>query len=561
MWCDICRGDAEAACDLLKCKSCPKSVHLECAGLRQQPQNNAWACAACNTKEPAARQGSKSELKGRVSKVRAAHLVLKKRSAAFYRLNKKVLKPFMSTERFQALTAAAAPAWDPIQIGPHEPFVNATLRAYQIEGVNWILTQYGLGTGGILGDEMGLGKTIQTLAFLSALKAAGQPGPHLVVTPLAVLQNWANEIKRFTPNLSVVKVHGGQAERDCLLSDPAVLEAGFDVYLTTYDTLRAEEAFFCEAFLFHTVTIDEGHRLKNESSALCASLARVTSPFRLLLTGTPLQNNLHELWALLSYILPGALSKDAHVTETWDAAADLDAGQVDQSAVARARALLESLMLRRVKSEVEQSLLPKIEYVLKPPLTPLQRSWYRTLLQNDLPSEMPAESATAAGSTGFGTGDAAGGLLTSAQLMAKMMQLQKVCNHPKSIVLTIDRDRAAAILKHAAAAGSEFIKLPPMTNKHLSEEARAREAELRGLVGEGLVSSSGKLALLDRLLMRCKDAGSRVLLFSQAGRRVLAASSICFPLLTLTTRPTITGSPFTERHSPALAVHAHARRA
>ena len=156
---------------------------------------------------------------------------------------------------------------------------------------------------------MGLGKTLQTLTFLSALKAAGQPGPHLVVTPLAVLQNWANEMKRFVPTLSFIKIHGGVSERDRLLSDPVVLSAGYDVYLTTYDTLRAEEAFFTEAFLFHTITIDEGHRLKNEASSLCASLGRLNVPFRLLLTGTPLQNNLHELWALLSYILPGVLSR------------------------------------------------------------------------------------------------------------------------------------------------------------------------------------------------------------------------------------------------------------
>ena len=101
------------------------------------------------------------------------------------------------------------------------------------------------------------------------------------------------------------------------------------MYLTTYDTLRAEEAFFTEAFLFHTVTIDEGHRLKNEASSLCASLARLPIPFRLLLTGTPLQNNLHELWALLAYVIPNTLSSSA-----FDAAASvgLDDGHRDRSA-------------------------------------------------------------------------------------------------------------------------------------------------------------------------------------------------------------------------------------
>ena len=171
-------------------------------------------------------------------------------------------------------------------------------------------------------------------------------------------------MKRFTPGLSFVKVHGGQAERDRLLSEPAVVGIEYDVYLTTYDTLRAEEAFFTEACLWHTITIDEGHRLKNEQSSLCAALGRISVPFRLLLTGTPLQNNLHELWALLSYVLPGVLGK---ATESFDDA--VDGARVDRLVVGQARTLLEGLMIRRVKAEVESSLLPKIEYVLKPPLT------------------------------------------------------------------------------------------------------------------------------------------------------------------------------------------------
>ncbi|KOO22550.1 swi snf matrix actin dependent regulator of subfamily member 5 [Chrysochromulina tobinii] len=319
--------------------------------------------------------------------------------------------------RLTAGGAAVLAKAKPLTIGAHEPYIKAQLRAYQCEGVNWLLAQYAVGTGGILGDEMGLGKTIQTLAFLSRLKAAGLPGPHLVVTPLAVLQNWANELKRFTPELSFVKIYGSASERDRLLHSAAVVQAEYDVYLTTYDTLRAEEAFFTEAFLFHTITIDEGHRLKNEASSLCASLARLPIPFRLLLTGTPLQNNLHELWALLSYILPGTLS-----SESFDGAA---------------------------------------------------------------------------------------------RLQSRLMQLQKVCNHPKAIALTIDRDRAAAAAKHAAAAGSSFIKLPPMDSSHLSAAAREDEATLRALVGPSLIAASGKLAMLDRLLVRCKAAGSRALIFSQ----------------------------------------------
>jgi SWI/SNF-related matrix-associated actin-dependent regulator of chromatin subfamily A member 5 len=133
--------------------------------------------------------------------------------------------------------------------------------------------------------------------------------------------------------------------------------------------------------LWHTITIDEGHRLKNEKSKLCESLSRLKVPFRLLLTGTPLQNNLHELWALLNYILPQVF--DSSNQDAFDASCDLKAGQMNHRFVRNTRKLLETLMLRRIKAEVETSLLPKLEYVIKVPLTPLQRAWYQRMLATD----------------------------------------------------------------------------------------------------------------------------------------------------------------------------------
>ena len=473
-WCTVCRGDAESNDDLIKCSGCKSKFHLNCAGLRAWPDNHKkWRCDECCSAGAPGGGKKNTGLQKRIREVKAAHRVLKLRAAGFYEGAGAALAPFVDEEALAKLTSggeAILAQAEPLMIGPHEPYVQASLRAYQVDGVNWLLKQYALGTGGILGDEMGLGKTIQTLAFLSRLKAAGLPGPHLVVTPLAVLQNWANELKRFTPGLSFVKIHGSASERDRLLTTPAVLQAEYDVYLTTYDTLRAEESFFTEAFLFHTITIDEGHRLKNEASSLCASLARLPIPFRLreprpcsnavtrgqmptptltpkptlhphahvnahshargrashaVLTGTPLQNNLHELWALLSYILPGTLRPDA-----FDGAArvGLDDGQMDRSAVTQARSLLECLMIRRVKSDVETALLPKIEYVLKPPLTPLQRTWYRKLLgeAKGTATDGGAMGGAVGGAASHGSGQS--GLLTMAQLQSRLMQLQKVCS-------------------------------------------------------------------------------------------------------------------------------------
>jgi SWI/SNF-related matrix-associated actin-dependent regulator of chromatin subfamily A member 5 len=177
------------------------------------------------------------------------------------------------------------------------------------------------------------------------------------VTPLAVLQNWANELKRFTPELSFVKIYGSASERDRLLHSAAVVQAEYDVYLTTYDTLRAEEAFFTEAFLFHTITIDEGHRLKNEASSLCASLARLPIPFRLLLTGTPLQNNLHELWALLSLLDPQLFPSLEDFLRRFGKLTD--SHQVDEL-----REKLRPYLLRRQKGDVLSGTLAPLEEVM-----------------------------------------------------------------------------------------------------------------------------------------------------------------------------------------------------
>ena len=118
-------------------------------------------------------------------------------------------------------------------------------------------------------------------------------GPHLIITPLAVLQNWANEITRFAPDLSFKKLYGSQVERDYLMSDEDVLSGRYDVYLTTYETVMNEEPFFTDTLPWATVTVDEGHRLKGDSTKLRATLSRLSCPVRVLLTGTPLQNNLH----------------------------------------------------------------------------------------------------------------------------------------------------------------------------------------------------------------------------------------------------------------------------
>ena len=197
------------------------------------------------------------------------------------------------------------------------------------------------------------------------------------------------------------------------------------------------------------------------------------------------QNNLHELWALLNYILPGLLSSDLFDT------ADVAGADVDQALVKQARMLLEAVMVRRLKEEVEKSLQPKLEFVLKVPLTAMQRKWYQRTLVKAKGTEQ---------------------LMSYNQLLSVMIQLQKVANHPKSILFQYNRDKLKAASLSKRAAGSNFIQPKAPT---LGDSAKHLVAELESMSGESLISASGKLSMLDRLLRRSRTEGSRVLVFSQ----------------------------------------------
>lgn len=234
-------------------------------------------------------------------------------------------------------------------------------------------------------------------------------GPHLVIAPLAVLQNWANEITRFCPTLTYKKIYGSMAERQQLITLDSVASGSFDIYLTTYETVVCEEAFFSDSWTWASVTIDEGHRIKNENAVLRAALNRIRCPFRLLLTGTPLQNNLHELWALLNYIMPDIFN-DSRV---FDDAVHIGDDQLNMGTAKKARALLEStMMIRRLKSDVEKSLLPKIQCKIYVSMTSLQLKWYSQVIRKSYKTLS---------------------LLEANQLHHILSQLRKVVNHPKQI--------------------------------------------------------------------------------------------------------------------------------
>ncbi|KAJ2930321.1 hypothetical protein H1R20_g6789, partial [Candolleomyces eurysporus] len=182
-------------------------------------------------------------------------------------------------------------------------FINGQMRPYQLQGLNWMVSLHHNGLNGILADEMGLGKTLQTISFLSYLKhVRGICGPHLVVVPKSTLQNWAREFGKWTPDFEIVTLTGSKEERANIIS-ASLIPQNFEVLITSYEICLIERSAL-KKLSFEYIVIDEAHRIKNVDSILSQIVRAFTSRGRLLITGTPLQNNLKELFALLNFICP-----------------------------------------------------------------------------------------------------------------------------------------------------------------------------------------------------------------------------------------------------------------
>jgi len=336
--------------------------------------------------------------------------------------------------------------------------VNGTMRPYQREGLAWLVKMHNNGVGGILGDEMGLGKTLQIISFLAWLKETkNMGGPHLVITPLSVLSAWMNEFKRWCPSMRVSRFHGPKNERARLRKD--VFNHGdFDVCVTTYESVLAAPHFFKSHFVWRYVIIDEAQRIKNECAQLSKCLRGVRAFNAFLLTGTPLQNNLHELWSLLNFLYPEVFVSSKKFDESFDLSKSL----IQKDMLEKAGHLLDAIMLRRVKTDVEPNLPKKTETKVYVPLSAYQVFWYKRLLCKF-----------------SGVLDSTGNTVQGddwKKLMSLLMQLRKVCNHPYMLPNSEPK---------------------PYTN------------------GEHLIESSGKLAVVDKLLCKLNEDGHHVLIFSQ----------------------------------------------
>ncbi|ESK92420.1 chromatin remodelling complex atpase chain isw1 [Moniliophthora roreri MCA 2997] len=344
-------------------------------------------------------------------------------------------------------------------------YINGTMRAYQLQGLNWMVALHHNGLNGILADEMGLGKTLQTISFLAYLKHYREiNGPHLIIVPKSTLQNWRREFEKWTPDFKVVVLTGTAEERQTIIQEQLMTQ-DFEVCITSYEICLIEKATF-KKFSFEYIVIDEAHRIKNVDSILSQVVRAFMSRGRLLITGTPLQNNLQELFSLLNFICPEIFSNyedlDSFLHKD---EADQEAEEEKSKKVVEAlHKILRPFLLRRVKADVEKNLLPKKEINIYVGLTEMQRKWYRSVLEKDIDAVN--------GLTGKKEG--------KTRLMNMVMQLRKVTCHP--------------YLFDGAEPG------PPYTTD------------------EHLIENSGKMLVLDKLLKSMKVKGSRVLIFSQMSR-------------------------------------------
>ncbi|OCB92081.1 hypothetical protein A7U60_g591 [Sanghuangporus baumii] len=340
--------------------------------------------------------------------------------------------------------------------------LRGTLRPYQQSGLEWLVSLHNNETNGILADEMGLGKTIQTIALLAHLACdRGIWGPHLIIVPTSVLLNWEMEFKKFLPGFKVLSYHGTTKRRKELRrgwND----KYGFNVCITSY-TLASRDQHIFKRKAWYYMVLDEAHMIKNFRSQRWNILLMFRSQRRLLLTGTPLQNNLTELWALLRFLMSGPnFANQKEFTEWFGIPLEkaIEVGnlqdQAVQEQVMKLHEMLRPFLLRRLKKDVEKELPKKYEHLVLCRLSKRQRFLYdefmsRRQTREDLQSGVYQRIANI------------------------LMQLRKVCNHPDLFEV---RPIVTSFAMEKSAIADFEIKELLIRRRFLAEEDRSSHVNL-----------------------------------------------------------------------------------
>lgn len=317
-----------------------------------------------------------------------------------------------SSSSFSLATSSFGSSDSLFQIKESPKYLAGALRDYQVDGVNWLLNNHYHFRNAILADEMGLGKTLVSLSTLATLKYTFHlPGPHLIICPKSVLGNWFREVRKWYPALSCFRFHASSAFRKILLNANLKPPLKYDIVVTTYEMVHYELAAFRKV-KWNYLIVDEAHKLKNSEGQIHQALASLTAYHRLLVTGTPLQNDLTELWALLNFLNPELFDKADSFKDWFDSRE----GRQDEHVINNLHQILQPIMLRRLKSDVNTGIPPKREIYVSCPITRMQRQWYLRVLARD------REAVNKGANSGSGA--------KAETLSNIVMQLRKAIMHP-----------------------------------------------------------------------------------------------------------------------------------
>ncbi|KAJ8339136.1 hypothetical protein SKAU_G00359220 [Synaphobranchus kaupii] len=378
------------------------------------------------------------------------------------------------------------------------------LKPYQLVGMNWLVMLYQNNLSGILADEMGLGKTIQAIAFLASLYEDSVCGPHLIVVPASTLDNWVRELNLWCASLKVLIYNGSIEERKSLRYNILNNKVDYNVIMSTYNLAigtDSDRSLFRKLKLQYAV-FDEGHMLKNMNSLRYRHLMAINAEHRLLLTGTPLQNNLLELMSLLNFIMPSMFSSStSQITKMFSMKSSDEQSCFEKERIAQAKLIMKPFILRRVKSEVLKQLPEKEECVEFCPMSEKQETLYTTLFQK-------LKGAT--------NGE-------KRELNNVMMQLRKMANHPLLHRQYYTSERLATMSGLLLKEPSHKDSNPALIQEDMEvmsdfelHRLCLQYPSLQGLqLGHDVLLDSGKFTVLTELLASFKDKGDRVVLFSQ----------------------------------------------
>ncbi|KAF8819394.1 SWI2/SNF2 ISWI-like SANT [Cardiosporidium cionae] len=342
-------------------------VFLKDMGSRVSLQKHSYEASSMNIQETSTQGGDLPKWKETASNSKAISDEKKSIGEKYYKLSHEITE----------------------QITQPPILVGGILMPYQLTGLEWLVSLFNNNLHGILADEMGLGKTIQTIALFAYLKEFKNcRGPHLVIVPLSTIPNWATEFQKWCPSINIMQFRGGRLERKVLIKD--LRRTNFDVCLTTFDFIIREKGPLSSP-PWRYIIVDEGHRMKNVKSKFHMTLNDFRSSHRLLLTGTPLQNNITELWSLLNFLLPKIFSSaedfEKWFSEPFQGTGLADTGQTMECLneeeqmliINRLHSVLRPFLLRRVKTDVLEDLPDKLEFTVRMELSAWQKAYYKQI--------------------------------------------------------------------------------------------------------------------------------------------------------------------------------------